>query len=97
MLAFAQLLPTLYLPDTTIVWNGNPIAGSREFAAMLQSMPVSKHDLQSFDCHPIGGRQQAREYLPRKNEQALQELSSSKRAMMPRASALQLASPTLLG
>ncbi|KDN38701.1 NTF2-like protein [Tilletiaria anomala UBC 951] len=54
-----QILPTLYLADSSIVWNGNPISGNQEFAALLQQMPSTKHDVQSFDCHPLGGGQQA--------------------------------------
>lgn len=50
-----QLIPTLYLPDATIVWNGHPIAGSTNLAALLNSMPGSKHEVQMFDCHPLGG------------------------------------------
>jgi NTF2-related export protein 1/2 len=51
----AQLIPTLYLPDATIVWNGHPISGSTNLAALLNSMPGSKHEVRMFDCHPLGG------------------------------------------
>ena len=50
-----QLIPTLYLPESTIVWNGHPISGSSNLATLLNSMPGSKHEVQTFDCHPLGG------------------------------------------
>ena len=48
-----QLLPTLYLPTSSIAWNGNPISGSSQYAAFLDAQPGSKHEVQSFDCHPL--------------------------------------------
>jgi NTF2-related export protein 1/2 len=56
-----QLIPTLYLPESTIVWNGHPIGGSASLAALLGSMPGTKHEVQAFDCHPISGGTQAGE------------------------------------
>lgn len=57
-----QILPTLYLGDSSIVWNGNPISGRQEFGAFLQQMPATKHEIQSFDCHPMGGGREAGEF-----------------------------------
>lgn len=50
-----NLVPTLYLPDSSIVWNGTPVSGQQELAAMLNSMPGSKHEIQGFNCHAVGG------------------------------------------
>lgn len=50
-----QLVPTLYFPNSSILWNGTPVNGAAEFAALLNSLPGSKHDVQAFDCHPLGG------------------------------------------
>lgn len=50
-----NLVPTLYLPNSSIVWNGTPVSGQQELTAMLNSMPGSKHEVQAFDCHAVGG------------------------------------------
>lgn len=50
-----NLVPTLYLPSSSIVWNGTPVSGQQELTAMLNSMPGSKHEVQAFDCHAMGG------------------------------------------
>lgn len=50
-----NLVPTLYLPNSSIVWNGTPVSGQQELTAMLNSMPGSKHEVQAFDCHALGG------------------------------------------
>ncbi|WFD31626.1 hypothetical protein MSPP1_002665 [Malassezia sp. CBS 17886] len=49
-----QLLPTLYLPASSISWNGNPISGAAQYAQLLDEQPGSQHEIQSFDCHPLG-------------------------------------------
>lgn len=48
-----QLLPSLYLPTSTISWNGNPISGSAQYAQLVDAQPGSKHEIQSFDCHAL--------------------------------------------
>ena len=50
-----NLVPTLYLPTSSIVWNGTPVSGQQELTAMLNSMPGSKHEVNTFDCHALGG------------------------------------------
>ena len=50
-----HLVPTLYLANSSIVWNGTPVSGQQELAAMLNSMPGSKHEVNAFDCHALGG------------------------------------------
>ncbi|CAO1630120.1 unnamed protein product [Sympodiomycopsis kandeliae] len=51
----SSLLPTLYLPTSTIVWNGNPIQGQGGLKELIDRMPFSHYDVQAADCHPIGG------------------------------------------
>lgn len=50
-----NLVPTLYLANSSIVWNGTPVSGQQELTAMLNSMPGSKHEVHAFDCHALGG------------------------------------------
>lgn len=49
-----QLLPSLYLPNSSIAWNGNPISGAAQFAQVLDAQPGTQHEIQSLDCHPLG-------------------------------------------
>ncbi|CAD6907062.1 unnamed protein product [Tilletia controversa] len=74
-----RLLPNLYLPAASVVWNGTPVPpaaaspadgtlqlnGGGEvvktvggagggLAALLDAMPGSKHEVATFDAHPIG-------------------------------------------
>ncbi|GAA5832717.1 hypothetical protein JCM3766R1_004310 [Sporobolomyces carnicolor] len=44
----------LYAPTPRVTWNGNPIPYT-DLAQFVQQMPVSHHDVQAFDCHPISG------------------------------------------
>ncbi|EMD42248.1 hypothetical protein CERSUDRAFT_110774 [Gelatoporia subvermispora B] len=50
-------LPKLYRPSSALVWNGKPFQGSDGVRKLLSGMPITKHDVQSFDCHPIPGSQ----------------------------------------
>lgn len=50
-----HLVPTLYLATSSIVWNGTPVSGKQELEVMLNSMPGSKHEVNAFDCHALGG------------------------------------------
>lgn len=49
-----KLVPSLYLPNSSISWNGNPISGSTQYAQWLDAQPGSQHEIQSFDCHALG-------------------------------------------
>ena len=49
-----SLLPSLYLPNSSISWNGNPISGATQYKQWLETHPGSQHEIQSFDCHPLG-------------------------------------------
>lgn len=50
-------LPKFYRPTSSLTWNGNPRQGSEGVEKLLEDMPATKHELQSFDCHPIPGNQ----------------------------------------
>lgn len=58
-----NLVPTLYLSDSSVVWNGTPVSGQQELAAMLNSMPGSKHEILGFNCHALGGAIDGGTYL----------------------------------
>ncbi|TFK77456.1 NTF2-like protein [Pluteus cervinus] len=48
-------LPKLYRPTSSLTWNGKPYQGVDGVQDLISQMPVSKHEVQSFDCHPIPG------------------------------------------
>jgi len=50
-------LPNFYRPSSALTWNGNPFQGSDGVRKLISAMPVTKHDVQCFDCHPIPGSQ----------------------------------------
>ncbi|ODN84050.1 hypothetical protein L202_00077 [Cryptococcus amylolentus CBS 6039] len=51
-------IPILYLPESKIIWNGNPISSEpTALAEFLRSMPLSRHDLQTLDCHPVSSEE----------------------------------------
>ena len=49
-------LPNFYRPSSAITWNGNPFAGTEGIRELLNDTPITKHEVQGFDCHPIPGR-----------------------------------------
>ncbi|KAF5312624.1 hypothetical protein D9619_002632 [Psilocybe cf. subviscida] len=50
-------LPQFYRPTSTLTWNGHPFQGVDGLKALIAKMPRTKHEVQSFDCHPIPGAQ----------------------------------------
>ncbi|KAK2461451.1 hypothetical protein APHAL10511_005914 [Amanita phalloides] len=48
-------LPHYYRPSSSITWNGKPFQGIDGLAQLVEKMPPTKHEVQSFDCHPIPG------------------------------------------
>lgn len=46
-------LPNLYRPSSALTWNGEPFQGSEGVRKLMSAMPATKHEIQSFDCHPI--------------------------------------------
>ena len=49
-------IPKFYRPSSAITWNGNPFAGADGVRDLLNDTPITKHEVQCFDCHPIPGR-----------------------------------------
>jgi len=49
-------VPKFYRPSSAITWNGNPFAGADGVRDLLNDTPITKHEVQCFDCHPIPGR-----------------------------------------
>ena len=48
-----QSLPKFYRNASSVVWNGNPVQGDSGVTELMEKMPPSKHEVQSYDCHPI--------------------------------------------
>jgi NTF2-related export protein 1/2 len=48
-------LPKFYRSSSTLTWNGNPCQGTEGVKKLIQDMPSTKHEVQSYDCHPIPG------------------------------------------
>eukprot|EP00914_Ancora_sagittata_P015541 GHVO01030842.1.p1 GENE.GHVO01030842.1~~GHVO01030842.1.p1 ORF type:complete len:116 (-),score=1.34 GHVO01030842.1:313-627(-) len=48
-------LHNFYRPGSSLTWNGNPLQGAEGVRSLTENMPPTKHDMQSFDCHPIPG------------------------------------------
>lgn len=48
-------VPAFYRPSSAVSWNGKPFQGADGMRKLMEGMPVTKHDVQSFDCHPIPG------------------------------------------
>lgn len=45
--------PTSISPETTIVWNGTPLAGAQAFTEMVRQSPPMKHEVTCLDVHPF--------------------------------------------
>ena len=48
-------LPNFYRPNAALTWNGKPFEGTDGVRELLIGIPATKHEVQSFDCHPIPG------------------------------------------
>ncbi|KAJ7597436.1 hypothetical protein C8J56DRAFT_774009, partial [Mycena floridula] len=48
-------LPAFYRPSSSLTWNGKPFEGTEGLSQLVTKMPPTKHEVQSFDCHPIPG------------------------------------------
>ncbi|CAK9779463.1 NTF2-like protein [Cutaneotrichosporon oleaginosum] len=47
-------IPQFYLPSAKVIWNGNTVAADpASMAAFLDAMPLSRHNPQTLDCHPL--------------------------------------------
>lgn len=53
----------MYLPDAKVIWNGNTVPPDGPcMSAFLDALPLSRHDLQSLDCHPLPGQSTPRNF-----------------------------------
>ncbi|KAH9486306.1 Nuclear transport factor 2 [Psilocybe cubensis] len=50
-------LPPFYRANSSLTWNGTPFQGVEGLKDLVTKMPATKHEVQSFDCHPIPGAQ----------------------------------------
>jgi NTF2-related export protein 1/2 len=50
---YRQNLGQFLRNDSAIVWNGNPIGGVDAFLQMYSTMPITQHEVLSFNCHPL--------------------------------------------
>ncbi|KZT27689.1 NTF2-like protein [Neolentinus lepideus HHB14362 ss-1] len=50
-------IPNFYRSTSTVTWNGTGYQGSEGVKSMMERMPPTKHEVQSYDCHPIPGNQ----------------------------------------
>ncbi|EJU02576.1 NTF2-like protein [Dacryopinax primogenitus] len=48
-------LAKMYRPSSTLIWNGNKMQGVESINDFFSKLPPSKHDLNSYNCHPIPG------------------------------------------
>ncbi|KAF8625183.1 hypothetical protein AX15_005492 [Amanita polypyramis BW_CC] len=46
-------LPQFYRLSSSLTWNGKPFQGADGLRQLIENMPPTKHEVQSFDCHPI--------------------------------------------
>lgn len=45
----------MYRETSTMLWNGQTLTGAEKIKEFLGTVPESKHEIQSWDCHPIPG------------------------------------------
>ncbi|KAK0208632.1 hypothetical protein DFS33DRAFT_1380138 [Desarmillaria ectypa] len=48
-------LPSFYRSSSSLSWNGTTKQGIDGLKELITKMPPTKHEMQSFDCHPIPG------------------------------------------
>lgn len=48
-------LPNFYRSNSALTWNGTPYEGIDGVRDLITRMPRTRHEVQSFDCHPIPG------------------------------------------
>ncbi|KAF5352724.1 hypothetical protein D9756_005878 [Leucocoprinus leucothites] len=48
-------LPKFYRESSSLLWNGKPFQGLDDLQRLIQDMPMTKHEIQSFDCQPVPG------------------------------------------
>ncbi|MFH4982901.1 hypothetical protein AB6A40_009610 [Gnathostoma spinigerum] len=45
----------LYVDESTLVWNGNPVCGVENITKFLEALPQTTHNIVSMDAHAING------------------------------------------
>ena len=48
-------LPNFYRAGSSLTWNGTPYQGAEGVRRLMENMPLTRHEVQCFDCHPIPG------------------------------------------
>ncbi|KAI8882754.1 NTF2-like protein [Backusella circina FSU 941] len=48
-----QNLGSLYRDNSRILWNGNDFSGPQEFSQFLGRLPMSHHEVDVYNCHPL--------------------------------------------
>jgi NTF2-related export protein 1/2 len=48
-----HLLEKLYGQQSILLWNGNPYSSSSQIVLFLQSLPITEHEILSYDSQPI--------------------------------------------
>ncbi|KAI8990345.1 hypothetical protein BDB01DRAFT_781030 [Pilobolus umbonatus] len=48
-----QNLGNLYSNESAILWNGTAFAGGLQYSEFLARLPLSQHEVDVYDCHPI--------------------------------------------
>lgn len=48
-------VPNFYRENSSLTWNGTLYHGTGGVKQLLENMPPTKHEKQSYDCHPIPG------------------------------------------
>lgn len=48
-------LPQFYRPSSSLTWNGKALQGPESLRQLIEKMPPTKHEIHSFDCHPVPG------------------------------------------
>lgn len=44
----------MFVRDARVIWNGNAVPTEpANMGAFLDKMPLSRHDVQTVDCHPL--------------------------------------------
>ncbi|KAF8527397.1 hypothetical protein BU17DRAFT_73851 [Hysterangium stoloniferum] len=46
-------VPKFYRESSQLTYNGTAFTGPAAITALIERLPVTKHEVQSYDCHPI--------------------------------------------
>lgn len=49
----AEGVPKFYRETSYLTYNGTSVTGPDAIKELLERLPVTKHEVQSYDCHPI--------------------------------------------